>query len=1146
MNLPALRGARLGFWKRARKRKGAVASCLSGPAAHQWDADRVSEPVVRLLRDPVPDEDLPPDAFGVEALAAGLAELLESVKPPFTVSLSGAWGIGKTTLTETVKTRSNLLVGVLDLWAQDVDQLRRSIVIEIGALLRGGGDAARDEVAKDLDKALHASATLSQPSPRLQLKDVWRRIHNDPGAAVWALAVLLLWILGFLLVSTFVKGLAAQVLGQLLTASAVFLLIQSGLFITIATTTESMAPAEGQVATLRKFREFSTITKHDERPVLMILDNLDRLTGEEAVKALGEIRSLVDVKGSRCLFLIPVDRAALARHLEGHLGDDEADAARDFLDKFFNLDVVLTRPASLDLRGWAREQAEIALPAIDDAERSVLAQIVASAAGGSPRLVKRMLNGVAARFTVLDEPARAGVSLAQVAFVEALVSRHPKLVEPLARNPQAFIDARAALATAVAMEKRTDAVDRYLARSDVAIPAHSRDELRDFLLQNEDVALVADQLQTILSLREDRVWRGVPNAMELKRALSTGEEDVFRAGRESLSADESDRAARASVDTVRSLRENRFDRDGLVAISAIAAEIAGSPYEAQLRRIGQELLLNSSPTVLNDAGIDLLFDGQRNQRSLAVKDALVEATTGAEPVQDPRALIRAVRNSAGLMSKADREALQKSLASYPDDDVSILFEDAGPHVVLLRGAVLDAYRIRLANWNPGDADQQPAITAAQRLLWLDEQETLQESMFDEIAARFSAGVSAAPADRLAILEPVVALVRRARTLSPGIDGLAQQLGQWSAEPGKGLLLAWRLPAQAAALASIAGPTQAWISGASLDDLEPFVREHRAMLSANGVEVASLLGNRFATTGEAPFAQIAVADDEPTSVVQFAGAIEAISDPDIYMQRTHELVAVFASPPRPDVLESLTNGLARRIAAMPAAGLSRAADLIAALAATGTSVKTSVTAIEARIGGAAPADVPGVSEAVERLLSANLAEAEELPEKVLARSGALGELYLPTAVMLGRRPGTSLPTLRQALLAAIANAGNTSTSLQPIIDGLRGKLRGDWRVTAAAVARATSLPAEDATALLRLVESWNVPPTGVPERAGYESQLTQIAPRQPSPRRFGGEAARVNALNEHLTRGRASDRTYKRTLRCRGGGHTLPSCLSARQ
>ena len=165
----------------------------------------------------------------------------------------------------------------------------------------------------------------------------------------------------------------------------------------------------------------------------------------------------MEIKGSRCIFLIPVDRGALVGHIKGalhsepHLDPGSAkppsngdggsvQAAKDYLDKFFNLDLLLTRPEPIDIREWALGQALEVLPNDEPEDLRLAVQMIASVAGTSPRTVKRIINGVSSRHRLLGPNLRP--PLAQIALVECILALAPSLLKGMADEPRHMVNAR--------------------------------------------------------------------------------------------------------------------------------------------------------------------------------------------------------------------------------------------------------------------------------------------------------------------------------------------------------------------------------------------------------------------------------------------------------------------------------------------------------------------------------------------------------------------------------------------------------------------------------------------------------------------------------------------------------------------------------
>jgi hypothetical protein len=179
---------------------------------------------------------------------------------------------------------------------------------------------------------------------------------------------------------------------DLVTWSLVWIALALGL----VTVTRSIAPVAERVALGRELRRH--VSGASRRRVVVVIDNLDRLQGKEALETLSEIRTFVEVPDGRCVFIIPIDWDAFIEHCR-RLGMGEA-VARDYLEKFFNLNVLLTKPAQTDLREWTRLLLVECMGDGDD--RRYLAEIIADAADGSPRAARRIVRGVVARRLLLD------------------------------------------------------------------------------------------------------------------------------------------------------------------------------------------------------------------------------------------------------------------------------------------------------------------------------------------------------------------------------------------------------------------------------------------------------------------------------------------------------------------------------------------------------------------------------------------------------------------------------------------------------------------------------------------------------------------------------------------------------------------------
>ena len=485
--------------------------------------------------------DLPSgDRFAVKDIAKRLVELLSEVAPPFTASLSGSWGVGKSTVAKAVikgLEADGVRAVLIDAWTTDISDLRRSLVLEVGAALTAPGSngkvplevlqASRKDIADELDEARETRT--DQQAARLELRD-WKDLKAllQQRALLLAVADLVAWGSFFAVLAGPDSGL--QPVFASMVAAVLTLAVTGSLFKVVTPSVTRLPHADAVLLSQAFERLVKGQSKHANaeysKPVIVVLDNLDRVSGDDALDALAQIRSFVDIDGSRCIFLIPIDRRRLAEHLAIRLAS--TGAAGDYLEKFFNTDIELVKPEQVDLFKWTREESDRLFAEVDEAERRTASEVIVVAAGGSPRAVVRMLNGLVTRYR-MTRPLRPRVPLDSLALVEGLVSLVPTLADTLAVTPRVLTDARAMLVEPSAADP-TRGLDEMLAdaseRDDHDSSAlHKR--VRDFLLAASDIALDAQQLHVSLALRTERLWGDIEDADAVSAAVMSGDSEAL-------------------------------------------------------------------------------------------------------------------------------------------------------------------------------------------------------------------------------------------------------------------------------------------------------------------------------------------------------------------------------------------------------------------------------------------------------------------------------------------------------------------------------------------------------------------------------------------------------------------------------------------
>ena len=1039
------------------------------------------------------------DAFDVSGFVGRLSDLVEAGDPPFTISLSGSWGLGKSTVAEGLMARvksRDIPAVLIDAWTEDVEHLRRTLVIAVGAELRGGAEH-REAVADEIDDAVHLSRTETlPPKPELRLVELLRDMRKRPAvfaALVLFDAALLAGTLASAAWLPTVTGSLSTVLG----ASLVFTALQSGLFFRIETASQSRAPAHESVETAARFRGLMT-TGGSSAPkkVLVVVDNLDRLQGADALKALAQIRALVEIKGSRAIFLIPIDRGALARHIEPSLGPNggtdgsasaepqaEGLAAKDYLEKFFNLDLLLTRPEVLDLRKWALGEARKVLPAGDETDLVTAAQVVASAGNGSPRSVKRIINGISARSRLIDRKFKPQPSLAQLAFVEGLLTQYPEVVGWLGRDPRDFISYRAGLSEASPS-------------GDAPAPmSQSRErQLRSYLLANAEIELTAPLVRMMMSLRPDRVWQDVSDPGPLQEALDTGQPEEFRAAIEAIDPRDRPIAIRRSVVYVERSVPG-FLRDAVNNLVAIGDVIADEPDAGRtLHPMAVQTFIatdDANRRRITRPLASYLFAAGYSRRQLGDLAWKFVASLAAGPSLATEALVWAVRQAGQQLSSDQVTAAREALKGLDDDLLAPLFEEPADRR-LIDGPIASMYMARLIAWD-STADQGPVQTAIERIAAVAEAGWSAPDAVLQVAARATTQIPIMPDDDASneSLDGILSLLQSAPE-GDEVDQLATALVAvpGTVKPAERMSWVLYLPVRPAARPGIERGLAGWLRRVKPDLAELLVIGHKEALATFGYDPTPVLTSRWIAGEGRRWAELAAEVNAGADPALLAKVLPAT--PDVaYAGPIAEAAGIAEARRDRPAAESLMADIAVRAVTLPPAVIGKIGETLASLRRTGADLTPVVAALENRIG--TDSAVGPLTHSVRLLHDYGIKEMRQLAKPLAARGSAAGGVDLDDVEWLVRSSGGSADA-RRVLVRAIET--EPVAKVCPIVDGLVDLLRKNRDIRFALVRRiSTGADEADVNLLLESALPWKMP--GPDQLDPYRQMLTQVATAWPN-------------------------------------------------
>lgn len=187
-------------------------------------------------------------------------------------------------------------------------------------------------------------------------------------------------------------------------------------------------------------RKISELLVSDGRKILIIMDDIDRLTVKELRSIFRLIKLTADFKNT--IYLLAFDEKKVAKALSKQYGDDKT-SGRNFLEKILQVSVPLPpadKQALFDLTTdgiysvWKASAAEIT-----DDQKERFSELFSKAFRSritSPRLAKKFLNSLIFIFPLLEGEA----DLLDALFIEAIKVFYPGIYDAIRDNGDLLLD----------------------------------------------------------------------------------------------------------------------------------------------------------------------------------------------------------------------------------------------------------------------------------------------------------------------------------------------------------------------------------------------------------------------------------------------------------------------------------------------------------------------------------------------------------------------------------------------------------------------------------------------------------------------------------------------------------------------------------
>lgn len=291
------------------------------------------------------------DLLGAEPYVNTLSEIIEKSNSPFTIGLFGGWGVGKSSIIETIKEKfntdekSDMAVFKYDAWKYSNDSFRRTFLYELKEFFKlemtDSFESFYEDRSEDIDHKLavkkHSFWWWLTLSPLLLIL-IWLFPGESDLKISTTIISVILTVISTLLRETFVQY-KVTISKQKVFAPEQFEKIFSEIIDKIIN-----KPKDNWEWVKNIFWK----PKKKVKKLVIVIDNIDRCHKDLAFELLLTIKNFLEQKG--VVFIIPIDEIEIKKHIK-----QQGNNPNEFLRKLFNTTISIKNISEGDLFGFAKK-----------------------------------------------------------------------------------------------------------------------------------------------------------------------------------------------------------------------------------------------------------------------------------------------------------------------------------------------------------------------------------------------------------------------------------------------------------------------------------------------------------------------------------------------------------------------------------------------------------------------------------------------------------------------------------------------------------------------------------------------------------------------------------------------------------------------
>lgn len=311
--------------------------------------------------------------FGHREITETLRKIISDSPTNLTIGLFGGWGTGKSSIVESLNKellRSSIPMIVFDVWKHEGDALRRTFLKELDKQLSAPPYGNHYVTSRNiLDPRVYSSSSsvtemykLYFPKLKLHLLLLFTfsLVITIPLFVMFAICSLIFNVNIFNGINT---GSITSIISTSIAGGFLFKYLDS--FIK----TDKIDYKQDRLQDPHEFEnEFDKLIqnlKDDKNRIVITFDNLDRVSGDSALKIISTIKTFLDYKNTdstkTVIFLIPCDVSAIKKHVSSPLLNDDSESELyidEFLRKFFNTSLWIPEFYTTELESFAMQKLE--------------------------------------------------------------------------------------------------------------------------------------------------------------------------------------------------------------------------------------------------------------------------------------------------------------------------------------------------------------------------------------------------------------------------------------------------------------------------------------------------------------------------------------------------------------------------------------------------------------------------------------------------------------------------------------------------------------------------------------------------------------------------------------------------------------------